>query len=242
MEGRAGDRTRHEWRFQIGTALPADSALARFIVAVAGALNDNLLSNTLFVQSEKPYENIYFFNLATSHLYEAAETLRQAHREWDEVRVFVATLDEERRVEFDRITALAAPDAEWPGNRLKGIRNSFFHYLRLDRAAADAGQLPLAHGLEAAAEVEGLIVIEPGAPLSGIRALFADEVAIKTVTDDYEDDELERLAAALANYQADLNRFAQAAIGRYMRYQPDGVVAYEEREVVDGDREDEPGR
>jgi hypothetical protein len=242
VEGRAGDNTKHEWRFRIGDVLPSESPLARFIVAVAGALNDNLLSNTLFVQSDKPYEHIYFFNLASSHLYEAAEMLGRAHREWEEVREFVAALDEERRVEFERITALAAPAADWPGARLKAIRNSFFHYLRLDRGAADAGHLPLAHGLEAAADLEGLLVIEPGAPLGGIRALFADEVAVKAVTDDFEDGELERLVAALANYQADLNRFAQAAIGRYIGEQPEGVVAYEATEVAEGDAKDDPGR
>lgn len=230
------DTVHHEWRFQIGAVLPSDSPLARFIVAVAGALNDNLLSNTLFVRSEKPYEHIYFFNLASSHLYEAAETFWQAHREWQEVRDFVAALEADRRGEFDRIIALAAPDAAWPGNRLKLIRNSFFHYLRLDRAAADAGQLPLAHGLEAASTLEGILVIEPGAPLSGIRALFADEVAIKTVTADYEEGELERLVAALANYQADLNRFAQGALGRHLRDQPVGGVAYETRVTNDTDR------
>jgi hypothetical protein len=62
--------------------------------------------------------------------------------------------------------------------------------------------------LQAAADVEGVLVIEPSGPLGGIRALFADEVAIKTLTDDYEDDELRRLIGELANYQADLNRFA----------------------------------
>jgi hypothetical protein len=102
MEQRAGaNNFRHEWRFRIGAALPSDSPVARFIVAVAAALNDNLLSNTLFVESEKPYEHIYFFNLASSHLYEAAETFRQAHREWQEVREFVAALDDDRRGEFD---------------------------------------------------------------------------------------------------------------------------------------------
>jgi hypothetical protein len=237
IEGHADDNIRHEWRFRIGDALPSDSPLARFIVAVGGALNDNLLSNTRFVESDKPYEHIYFFNLASSHLYEAAETFRQAHREWNEVRDFIAALDEESRNEFERITDLAAPDADWPGNRLKEIRNSFFHYIRLDRAASDAGRLPLAHGLEAAADVEGLLVIEPGAPLGGIRALFADEVAIKTLTEDYDDDELRRLVAALANYQADLNRFAQMALGRYLREQPDGVVTHEEREVGGGGRD-----
>src|SRR5581483_4926228 len=119
MEAGAGDNFYREWGFQIGKALPSDSPLARFVVAVGGALNDNLLSNTLFVQSEKPYEHIYFFNLASSHLYEAAETLRKADREWEEVRLFVAALDDERRREFKRIIALAAPNAGWPGNRLK---------------------------------------------------------------------------------------------------------------------------
>lgn len=234
MESSANDIS-HVWRFQIGAAFPSDSPLARFIVAVAGALNDNLISNTLFVQSEKPYEHIYFFKLASSHLYEAAETLRQGHREWDVVREFVAELDEERNHEFERIVALAAPDAEWPGSRLKAIRNSFFHYLRLDRAASDAGHLPLTHGLQAASDLEGLLVIEPGGPLSGIHATFADEVGINALTSDYADGELERLIGSLANYQADLNRFAQGALGRYISEQPAGVVAHEERESAEGE-------
>jgi hypothetical protein len=50
------------------------------------------------------------------------------------------------------------------------------------------------------------------------------------------------LVAALANYQADLNRFAQAAIGRYIGEQPEGVVAYEATEVAEGDAKDDPGR
>lgn len=227
MEG-VPDDLRHEWRFQIGAAFPSASPLARFVVAVAAALNDNLLSNTCFVQAEKPYERIYFFNLASSHLYEAAESIRHAHREWQEVRDFVAALDAERREEFERIAALAAPDAPWPGSRLKEIRNSFFHYLRLDRAATDASQLPLARGLASAADEEGLLVIEPGAPLGGIRALFADEVLVKTIVDDWEDGETERLFGALANLQADLNRFAQGVLGRYLNEQSDGVVIYTE--------------
>lgn len=223
MEGEA----RHEWQFRVGEPFPADSALARFVVAVAGALNDSGLSNTLFVQAQTSFERLYFFNLASSHLYEAAEMLRRAHREWDDVRDFVATLDAERREEFERVAALAAPDAEWPGPRLKTIRNSFFHYLRLDRSAADAGQLAISHGLAEAADLESSLVIEPGAALSGIRALFADEVLVKTITDGYEDDEFERLVESLASFQGDLNRFAQGALGSYLRNQPDGVVRYQ---------------
>src|SRR5438876_112511 len=99
MNGRAGENVTHEWRFRIGDAFPADSPLARFIVAVAQGMNDSLLANTLFVESEKPYEHIYFFNLASSHLFEVAETFRKAHRQWEEVRNFVARLNADRQAD-----------------------------------------------------------------------------------------------------------------------------------------------
>ncbi len=218
----------HEWRFTIGEAFPADSPVARFIVAVAQAMNDNLLANSLFVGAKRPYEHIYFFNLACSHLYEAAETLRQAHREWQEVQDFVASLDAERRQDFEKITSLADPGAGWPGNRVKEIRNSFFHYLRLDRAAAKAGELPVVAALTEAATMESNLVIERGGPLNGIRALFADEVYIKALTASFEDDELERLAKVVVTYQPRLNYFAQAAVGHYLRGLPRGVVRSKE--------------
>jgi hypothetical protein len=190
-------------------------------------MNDTLLANSLFVKAAKPYEHIYFFNLASSHLYEAAENFRQAHREWQEVRDFVASLDGDRQDEFAAITALAAPDADWPGNRLKELRNSFFHYLRLDRAAADVQQLPLQRGLTEAADLKGQVIIEAGGPLNGIRALFADEILLNALTADYEEGEVERLVASFADYQPALNRFAQAALGRYLRAFPEDIVQFE---------------
>jgi hypothetical protein len=222
VEGETRERT-HEWHFRIGEAFPADDPLARFILAVARMMDDGVLVNSRIVEAEQDYELLYFFVLASSHLYEAAETLRKAHTEWNEVREFVASLDEVRRAEFEHVTALDS--TAWPGNRLKEMRNTFFHYLRLDRAAANAGELPLQSGLAKAAEVDGSIIIEAGGPLNGIRALFADEVFVKTLTADYEDDELERLIAALPDYQGDLNRFAQAAVGRYLSNLPAGVLA-----------------
>jgi hypothetical protein len=82
-------------------------------------------------------------------------------------------------------------------------------------------------GLNEAADLEGKLIIEEGGPLNGIRALFADEVFVTTLTDDYADEELERLTAAFAEYQPALNRFAQAAVGRYLRELPEGVVEFE---------------
>jgi hypothetical protein len=235
----ANENVVQEWRFNIGEAFPADDPVARFTVAVAGVLNDNLLSHTLFVESNEPFRLLYFFNLASSHLYEASETLLRARNEWREVREFVDALDQERRGEFERVVALADQNPPWPGQRLKDIRNSFFHYLRLDRAAYDAGRLPLALGLQTAADLDSSLVSEPGGPLSGIRAKFADQAAISAITSDYEDGEYERLIVALADYQGDLNRFAQAVVGRYIRELSDGIVTHETREVVDGAESDE---
>lgn len=63
--------------------------------------------------------------------------------------------------------------------------------------------------------------------MNGIRALFADDVFVSTFTADYEEGELERLAASFTEYQSDLNFSAQSALGRYLRVQPDGVVEEE---------------
>lgn len=221
---------RREWTFQISEAFPADSPLARFVVTAAHAMNDSDFANSRFVSAKEDYERIYFFMLASSHLYEAAEAFHQGHREWDEVRKFVESLDEEHQQDFAKVTGLAAPGAAWPAQRLKDLRNSFFHYLRLDRAAADAGRLPLVDGLKAAADSEGRLVIEPDGILTGIRAVFADEVFVSTISADYEDGELKRLVAALADYQPALNRFAQAAVGRYLNQLPEGVLHEAEEE------------
>jgi hypothetical protein len=214
----------HDFRFRMGAAFPADSPLARFIVAVAQAMNDTSLANELFVEADRDFTSTYFFNLASSHLYEAAETFRQAHKEWEEIRDFVASLEEEHQEDFARIMALADPDSPWPGKRLNELRNSFFHYLRLDRAATEAGRLPLQRSLAEVADEEGRVIVEDGGPLNGIRALFADEVLVVTVALDWEDGEVESLIGSFAEYQAALSRFAQGALGRYLRSLPVEVV------------------
>lgn len=187
-------------------------------------MNDSDFANSLLVKARKGYEQVYFFSIASSHLYEAAETFRQAHREWEEVREFVASLEQASQDDFALVTGLAAPTADWPANRLKELRNSFFHYLRLDRAAVNADKLPLVKGLKEAADADGRIVIEAGGVLTGIRAIFADDVFVSTLAADYEEDELERLVSSLPDLQGALNRFAQATVGRYLRELPVGVV------------------
>lgn len=62
---------------------------------------------------------------------------------------------------------------------------------------------------------------------------MSDDVLVKAMTEDFGDGEYERLLTTLADYQADLNRFAQGALGRYIGDRADGIVSYEEN----GDRE-----
>ena len=62
---------------------------------------------------------------------------------------------------------------------------------------------------------------------AGDPLAFADEVAVKTLTADFEEGELERMIGVLANYQAELNTFAQAALGRYLHELPAGIVHHD---------------
>ena len=75
--------------------------------------------------------------------------------------------------------------------------------------------------------MESVLQVDSEGPLSGIRAVFVDEVAVRTMTLDYDDGELERLTKALLPFQIDLNRFAQGALGRYIVTLPQGVVRYD---------------
>jgi len=53
---------------------------------------------------------------------------------------------------------------------------------------------------------------------------MSDDVLVKAMTEDLGDGEYERLLTTLADYQADLNRFAQGALGRYIGDRADGIV------------------
>jgi len=53
---------------------------------------------------------------------------------------------------------------------------------------------------------------------------MSDDVLVKAMTEDFGDGEYERLLTTLADYQADLNRFAQGALGRYIGDWADGIV------------------
>lgn len=219
---------RKEWSFRIANAFPADDPVARFVVVVSLGLNNTLLVNELFVSADADSRNdlIYLFNTASGHLWELAGVLRRASEEWKEVRDFVADLDEEYRQDFVRITDLAAPtDLSGIGARLKNLRNRVFHYPRLDRKTAERKRLPLVRALRSAADMESNVVVDPNrGRLSGIRAVFADEIFVKFLTNDYGEGEFEDLVERMTELQGTYYRFAQAALGAYLHKLPKGVV------------------
>jgi len=211
------------WSFRFGDAFPADDPLARFVVVVALGLNDNTLSHTRLVAAEEAYERLYFFHLASGHLFGLADELSRAHEEWSEIRAFVATLDEQYRNDFDAIVGLASSD-DTTGTRLRAIRNRFFHYPSLRRRSAERGWLPLQRALRDLSELDAEVRAGAGGLGGGIRALFADDVLVNLMTREIDEDEIAGLLATLGDLQAGYNRFAQAAVGRYLRNLPRGVV------------------
>jgi hypothetical protein len=213
-----------ELRFKVGDALPADDPLARFILVVSMGPNDNSLSNTRFVNTEEPYELLYFFRLASGHLHELANRLRRAHDEWPEVQEFVAGLQEDYRDDFASIVRLADPNDDL-GQKLERLRNEFFHYPDLRRKTAERGKLPLMQALTDAAGTDGIISLGEES-LGGIRAHFADELVGKLVMErlGLDDNEGKALVGQLGELQAAYGRFAQAALGRYLNSLGEAVV------------------
>jgi hypothetical protein len=222
----AEDEERHEWSFELGVAFPAGDPLARFVTDVSMGLNDTLLSNEGFVAADEAHASIYYFKLASGHLWELAHVLGEAYEQWPEVRDFIGRLQQSFQEDFAAVIEIAAPaDPTGIGDRLRRLRNGFFHYPSLRRSTAERGRLPLMHALRDAHDLQGLVTIDPTrGELSGIRALFADEVAVKLLTAGYQDGELERLVSRVAQLQAAYNRFAQAVLGRYLREMPNGLV------------------
>jgi hypothetical protein len=220
--GNRADEQPRAWRFRVGDALPADDPLARFILVVAVGLNDNILVNSRFVEAEEQYELLYYFQLASGHLYELAATLRRAHDEWPEVREFVAALQQQYRVDFAATVRLAEP-GDATGRTLRRFRNGFFHYPALKRSTAERRRLPLRRALRQAADTEGTLTVGGGLG-GGIRAHFADELVAQLMMAGREEDEIRALLAQLGELQAAYNRFAQAALGRYLNGLPEGIV------------------
>jgi hypothetical protein len=212
-----------QWAFRLGDVFKSDDPVARFVVVVAIGLNDNILANRAFVEHDEPHELLYFFHLASGHLWELAERLEDAWQEWEPVQEFVKSLPVEYQNDFASITALIDPE-DPTGRLLSRIRHQFFHYPHLRKSTADRQRLPLQRVLKDGADAEMSLVAGGGGLGGGIRARFADDILVRLMTLTVDETELQPLLARLGELQAAFNRFAQMALGRFLAELPTGVL------------------
>ena len=85
----------------MGEVFPADDPIARWLVTMSVGLNDVVLANGLMEKAEKDYENLYFFRLASSHLWELVKFIAESHDAWEEIQRFVAELSDDGRKHFE---------------------------------------------------------------------------------------------------------------------------------------------
>lgn len=203
--------------FAFDSVLRPEDGVARWVSVLGIALNDLLVANLLLTERENTQgENVYFFRLAASHLVELAEPkglLTDGFSDFPEVQAFVDRLPDERNEDFDALRRqLASNEPDSLGTRLRAIRNRLFHYPHLHRSAAEAGRLELQRALDALQGERGSISVV-GRRVGGIRADFADEVALRILN--IAEEELQGLVVEVRDAQLAFIRFAEAALHVY---------------------------
>lgn len=220
-------------QFKIGDAFPPDSRLARWMVVCSMAQNDFFLVSRWLVprlESEieaEGYESVYLGRLAASHLFEAATFLRKGDR-FNDVREFVAELDPEAQDAYRELLAIGERATGEFAGQLKRARGHFAHYSDLlpDQNAAYE-QLRQAIKAHADAGTIGQIR-DKTPPITGFRAMFADDIAAElTFPGDPKADDAE-LAAATGQFLSQVSehiarylQFARAAVRAYAAKWPD---------------------
>lgn len=168
------------YEFTIGDAFPADDPVARWLVTISAGLNDLLLANQHFRDSRVEHETLYFFRLASAHLWEIAKFITETYDSWDEVRAFVDGLPREALEALEAIRRVGTTgDLSTVGTELVQIRDLFSHYQQMDPQARDRPRDPITRALQEVAANTG--DVEVGATFEDLRLGYADEVIGKTL-------------------------------------------------------------
>jgi hypothetical protein len=231
-------------RFRIGDGFPADDVLSRWMTVCAMALNDLLLINRWLVprlQDEVPAlpgETPYLGRLAAGHLFEAATFLRKSQKRHPEVRAFVAGLDEEVRDAYAELLEIGDGGHGELQRQLKHSRNKSFHYEslltgpaeeqeRLKQAMADHAEDEDTQGV-----ARGLIEDCPP-PITGFRAVFADDIAVEMSLPKGTGEEFGPFLEGVSTHIAKFLIFAKAALNAYTETRPKGTWDVEEVSTTD---------
>lgn len=207
-------------QFPIGEAFPPDSRLARWMTDCLMALNDLLLVNRWLVPKlkeevpSKGYEHLYLARLAATHLFEIARLLKKSDR-FEDIGEFISTLDAGAQEAYRTLIALAQNPSKGFAAELKRTRNNFAHYAELLGDEAAVGE-ELRQALAAHAE-EGTIgrIRDKTPPITGFRALFADDVAAELTFAGGEKEATGRFVGEVSEHIAHYLLFARGALGAY---------------------------
>lgn len=152
----------------MGEVFPAGDPVARWLVTTSVGLNDVVFANALMEKAEKGYENLYFFRLASSHLWELAKFITESHDAWEELQKFVGDLPEDARKRFKAIRQIVTTgELSTVGKELVQVRDLFAHYQEMDEQARRNPRDPITKALETGARAE--IELEVGEEVRELR-------------------------------------------------------------------------
>lgn len=204
--------------FRVGEAFPADDLLSEWLVTLAVAMNDIALVHVRLEEDQDREERAFYWQrLALSHFTEIGLFLDDT-RAIDEVAVFVQSLDDEPRANYDRCLEVF----EEQRRRLFSIRNkTTFHYPELSLTAQ--AERPLRQALEELADDRG--IVRSGRIRDG-RALFGDDVIATLFARAVGGlDALPGFYARVAEGTTSFIRFTNLALDEYLeRKHRDGVA------------------
>jgi hypothetical protein len=208
----------------MGEVFPADDPVARWLVTMSVGLNDVVFANGLMEKAEKDYEDLYFFRLASSHLWELAKFITDSHDAWDEIQQFVSQLPDDARKRFEAIRQVVTTgELSTVGKELVQVRDLFSHYQEMDDQARKNPRDPITKALDARASEE--IELEVGKEVRELRLSYGDEVIGTTVMRLIPDEEAQkRVLGKLAEAVGHVTTFVQVALNAWLEPRMDKLT------------------
>jgi hypothetical protein len=203
--------------FDIGKAFPASDPVARFITVLAMMSNDWMRLAKQQIEVKDYYDDaegirIFSFRQQVALHFEAANFIRNTRQWFPDVERFVAALPAKVRRDCDRVVSGIDPKSKrYRGKWVENLRNTAFHYPKMQPDAAAHGQEPAANALNKAAKLTS--TIEGGDVFFGeARFHFADEVVVQWIPEKG----MRKTLSALGADAAALARFVQEAAMTYI--------------------------
>jgi hypothetical protein len=193
--------------FVYGTVFPPGDVLSEWIVVLAMASNDLVLTNVQADEdSDTPYKLLYWTRIGIAHFHEAAKYLDQTSG-IPEVAEFIKTLPPEAQARYAECLRLYRDRRD----KLEALRSDgVFHYPALKPSRKNR---PVGKILERLAGETGSLGQGKDRTIKESRLLFADDVSASIFMRICGgEEEAEKLAAEIAQGVAAFMAFADAAL------------------------------